>query len=113
MVAFVLDEMGPLSAAVVTGRLVAEFAVRLVALVGIAGALIDNVGLGDVVMASKVDRYEHAAKAEPGDKETIKFKLAGNVFQGSHILLQVARNLRWMPETAQTVSELKKPGLYE
>lgn len=100
IVAAVLDEMGPVSAAIATERLLAEFAVREVAMVGIAGALNDDVGLGDVVIASKVDNYQQAAKAVTGTGG-VEFRLSGNVFQGPRFLLQVARNFRWMPETAE------------
>jgi nucleoside phosphorylase len=101
MVAAVLDEMGLVPAAIATERLLAEFAVREVAMVGIAGALNDDVGLGDVVVASKVDSYQQAAKAVAGEADGVNFLLAGNVFQGPRFLLQVARNLRRMPESAE------------
>jgi nucleoside phosphorylase len=107
MVAVVLDEMGEVPAAVATERLLAEFAVREVAMVGIAGALKDDVGLGDVVIASKVDYYQHAAKAIPGNEGGIEFRLAGNVFQGPPGLLQVARNLPRMPEYAKMLDAWK------
>ena len=103
--AAVLDEMGPVSAAVATERMLTEFAVREVAMVGIAGALNDDVGLGDVVIASKVDNYQQAAKAVAGEAGGIDFLLAGNVFQGPRFLLQVARNMRRMPETADIFHE--------
>lgn len=105
VVAAVLDEMGPVSAAVATERMLTEFAVREVAMVGIAGALNDDVGLGDVVIASKVDNYQQAAKAVAGEAGGIDFLLAGNVFQGPRFLLQVARNMRRMPETADIFHE--------
>jgi nucleoside phosphorylase len=107
MVAVVLDEMGPVSAALATERLLAEFAVREVAMVGIAGALSDDLALGDVVIASKVDYYQQGAKAVAGEAGGIEFLLAGNVFQGPRFLLQVARNLRWMPENAKTIDAWK------
>lgn len=107
VVAAVLDEIGPVSAAIATERLLAEFAVREVAMVGIAGALNSDVGLGDVVIASKVDNYQHAAKAVTGEAGGLEFQLSGNVFQGPHFLLQVARNLRWMPESAEVFRSWK------
>jgi nucleoside phosphorylase len=107
MVATVLGDMGPMSAAIATERLLAEFAVREVAMVGIAGALKDDIELGDVVIASKVDYYQQAAKVVTGEAGGIEFLLAGNVFQGPPYLLQIARNLRWMPEHAKTVSDWK------
>lgn len=107
MVAVVLDEMGEVPAAVATERLLAEFAVREVAMVGIAGALKEDVGLGDVVIASKVDHYQHAAKAVPGKEGGIEFRLAGNVLQGPPGLLQVARNLPRMPEYAKMLDAWK------
>jgi nucleoside phosphorylase len=99
--------MGPVSAALATERLLAEFAVREVAMVGIAGALSDDLALGDVVIASKVDYYQQGAKAVAGEAGGIEFLLAGNVFQGPRFLLQVARNLRWMPENAKTIDAWK------
>jgi nucleoside phosphorylase len=107
MVAAVLDEMGQVPAAIATERLLAEFAVREVAVVGIAGALNDDVGLGDVVIASKVDNYQQAAKAVTGETGALEFLLAGNVFQGPRFLLQVARNLRRMPESAEMFATWK------
>lgn len=43
----VLEEMGPLRAAIAAERLLARFDVRTVGLVGIAGALNDDLRLGD------------------------------------------------------------------
>jgi nucleoside phosphorylase len=107
IVATVLDGMGTVPAAIATERLLTEFAVRDIAMVGIAGALKDDVGLGDVVIANKVDYYQQAAKAVAREAGGIEFALAGNVFQGPPFLLQVARNLQWMPENAETIYEWK------
>ncbi|MEH1124045.1 nSTAND1 domain-containing NTPase [Micromonospora sp. CPCC 206061] len=62
-----LAVMGPgnVAAAALTGRAIEEFRPRALFLVGIAGGLVDDTRLGDVVVATHVYAYQ-GARAEPG-----------------------------------------------
>lgn len=60
-----VGQMGPLPALQATNRLL-EFAdVKLVVVLGLAGALHDDVAVGDVVIASEVNEFQANSKAEP------------------------------------------------
>src|SRR5689334_13509371 len=59
-----VDQPGPLPASQATFRLL-EFAdVKLVVLLGLAGALDEDVAVGDVVVAAEVNEFQANSKAE-------------------------------------------------
>jgi nucleoside phosphorylase len=92
-VAVVLFGMGPgLSAAVATS-LLDRFAIRVLALMGIAGGLDRDLRLGDVVIASSIDEYFHRAKARPDAKgEGFVFESGGSVWRAGRDVVTFANN---------------------
>src|SRR4249920_2762561 len=69
-----VDQMGPLPALQATTRLL-EFAdVRLVVILGLGGALDDDVAVGDVVIAAEINEFQANSKAEPaGDSYEVRY----------------------------------------
>jgi adenosylhomocysteine nucleosidase len=99
---------GNTGAAVVADRAIAMFCPRALVLVGVAGALRDDIGLGDVVVATKVYAY-HGGSAQPDG-----FRSRPRSWEIPHHLDQLARHVhhtgRWMtdfpaPPRATRVSE--------
>lgn len=98
--AAVLHDMGLASATLVAADLLNRFRVRMLALVGIAGALDDELMLGDVVIASRVEEYLPGVKAEsvPGEGDRYELVHAGNPWNISADMLAYVRNFRYTPE---------------
>ena len=90
-IALVLFDVGVANAAVATTNLLALFDVRQLALIGTAGALDPELELGDVVIASGIDEYLHAAKADSD-----QFQVAGRVWTARHELVNFANNFRYL-----------------
>ncbi|GIJ57716.1 phosphorylase family protein [Virgisporangium aurantiacum] len=78
---------GNTGAAVVADRAIAMFSPRAVFLVGVAGALRDDIGLGDVVVATKVYAY-HGGSAQPDG-----FRSRPRSWEIPHHLDQLARHV--------------------
>jgi nucleoside phosphorylase len=98
----ILEEMGPVRAAVAADRMFGRFKVPVLALLGIAGSLTDDALLGDVVVATEVDLYQYAAKAtSPTNQGEFPFEQGGMVWRASHRTLEIARAFRAMPETRE------------
>ncbi|WP_186319065.1 5'-methylthioadenosine/S-adenosylhomocysteine nucleosidase [Streptomyces sp. SAJ15] len=85
-VALVEAGEGNRSAAVVTEQARQLFSPDALLFVGVAGALKDDVALGDVVVATRVDAF-HGGKMAAGG-----FLPRPEVWSGSHALLQTARH---------------------
>ncbi len=100
----VLGEMGLGNAALAAERIFTRFAVKTIALVGIAGALTDDLLLGDVVVANQVDSYMFAAKATPTESG-FALEYAGRVYQAEQALLNLARSFALSPETRDDYEE--------
>jgi nucleoside phosphorylase/tetratricopeptide (TPR) repeat protein len=77
--------VGNTAAAVIAERAIATFRPRALLLVGVAGALWDDLALGDVVVATKVYAY-HGGTAEPDG-----FRERPRAWESSHHLEQIAR----------------------
>ncbi|MFI6501776.1 hypothetical protein [Nonomuraea typhae] len=78
---------GTREAAVITERAITEFRPGLVLLVGVAGALKESIGLGDVVVATRVHAYG-------GGKETAEaFKSRPRTWDAAHRLLSLTYDL--------------------
>ncbi|MFD4240514.1 hypothetical protein ACFWP3_02725 [Streptomyces sp. NPDC058525] len=90
----VLDAMGLPNAAVAVNDLVHEFKVSLVALVGTAAALDDDLPLGDVVIASEIVDYLNQAKVvdDPKNPDGARYRLAGTNWKPSAALLRYVQN---------------------
>jgi 5'-methylthioadenosine/S-adenosylhomocysteine nucleosidase len=78
---------GNVAAAVVAQRAIEVFRPRAVLLVGVAGALSDAIGLGDVVVATRVYAV-HGGKEEDG-----RFYARPRAFEAGHALLNLAVRL--------------------
>jgi nucleoside phosphorylase/tetratricopeptide (TPR) repeat protein len=81
------SEEGNTAAAVLAGQAIGWFSPRAVFFVGVAGALKDDLQLGDVVVATKVDAV-HGAKQQDGGSLA-----RPTTYPMSHELLQVAKRL--------------------
>ncbi|NMO57578.1 5'-methylthioadenosine/S-adenosylhomocysteine nucleosidase [Actinoplanes sp. TBRC 11911] len=92
---------GNQAAAVLAERAIAEFAPSAVLFVGVAGALRDGVGLGDVVVASHVYSY-HGGRAEDDG-----VRARPRSWEISHPAAQLAQHLiragGWLPGTCPKV----------
>jgi adenosylhomocysteine nucleosidase len=64
----VVDQVGPIPALQATLRLLAFADVKLVVLLGLAGALDKDVAVGDVVVAAEVNEFQANSKAEAADE---------------------------------------------
>jgi 8-oxo-dGTP diphosphatase len=74
-------------AAVLAERAISEFEPAAVMFAGIAGALWDDIGLGDVVVATHVYAYHGGTSEDDG------FKARPRVWEASHASDQIARHL--------------------
>ncbi len=92
-----LTGQGNQGAAVLTERAIATFAPSALLFVGIAGALHDDLGPGDVVVATKVYGY-HGGKDEDDG-----FRNRPQAWEIPHELDQIARHVaregRWLPDS--------------
>jgi nucleoside phosphorylase len=88
--------MGPAKAALLTEKLRTRWRVRVLVNVGIAGALDDDVRLGDVVAGSVADNYLERAKAvdAPGG-DGFAFDLAGEPFRSTRALVDACAHLEF------------------
>lgn len=98
-ICLVLDEMGLSSATLAADRLMRNFMVPLLVLIGIAGGIDSDLKLGDVVVASDVDHYLLNAKAVPSEAP-YDFQLSGKVWPIAHTVLAHTRSFKRRPETA-------------
>lgn len=81
----VLYGMGQPNAALAAHDLLAHFDVPLIAVVGTAAALSDDVALGDVVLAEEIENYLYAAKIvdAPAEEGGWRVRLAGTSWKPS------------------------------
>jgi nucleoside phosphorylase len=104
----ILEEMGPMRAALATERMISRFDVKVVALVGIAGALDDELRVGDVVVASEVDYYQYAAKAETGPSGEPRIRQGGMHWRADYELMQFIRSFSVAPEYRESYNSWRK-----
>jgi nucleoside phosphorylase len=70
----VVDQMGTLPAAQATTRLIHFAKPKLIVLLGVAGALDDDLALGDVAIGAEVNEFQANAKADSdGDAYTVRY----------------------------------------
>ncbi|MET8828092.1 hypothetical protein ABZX40_21165 [Streptomyces sp. NPDC004610] len=99
----VLDTMGLPNAAVAVNDLVHAFKVSLVALVGTAAALDDDLALGDVVIASEIVDYLNQSKIvdDAEDPTRPRYRLAATNWKPSADLLRYVNNFPRRAATAE------------
>ena len=69
-----VNQMGPLPALQATARLLGFANVKLIVLLGIGGALDEDVAVGDVVIAAEINEFQANSKAEPaGDGYQVRY----------------------------------------
>src|SRR5260221_461731 len=90
-IALVLFSEGQTGSAVAATNLLAPFDLRLLALIGVAGSLNDDLLLGDVIIAAGVDEYLYAAKATERE-----FQVGGQSWRASRDLVAFANNFRFL-----------------
>lgn len=96
-IAVILFGVGLASSAVAATRLLSSYDIRVLALVGVAGALSPKLRLGDVVIASSVDEYLHGAKARPdATGHGVEFELGGVAWQATPEIVSFANNFRYL-----------------
>lgn len=95
IVAMISFDMGLPSTAEAAQRLIGEFGVSLLAVIGIAGALDDDLKYGDVVVAQEVQAYANTGKAVPSaDGEGIDVRTGVAAWRPSAELVDFIRNFR-------------------
>ena len=98
-IAVVLFGVGLASSAVAATHLLSSYDIRVLALVGIAGALSPELHLGDVVIASSVDEYLHGAKVRPdATGRGVEFELGGTAWQATPEIVTFAHNFRYLAD---------------
>ncbi|HEY3902548.1 MAG TPA: tetratricopeptide repeat protein [Streptosporangiaceae bacterium] len=115
-IAVVLYDMGLTGSAVATSRLLDRYQLRMLALIGIAGALDNRLRLGDLVVASSIDEYLYSAKAAPnGSGRGFGFEVGGNSWTASRDLVNFVNNFRYLPGSFEAWGERarsrRNPGL--
>jgi nucleoside phosphorylase len=107
-VVMVLGDMGTTPAGQITEKILNTIQPKLVALVGIAGALDRDVALGDVVVASEINEFLASSKAVPRGEDFI-FEYSGRHWDVSFNIRQCVTNFEFADNRAwqswqQTVS---------
>jgi nucleoside phosphorylase len=105
-VAMVLTGEGNANAAVLAERAIARFSPRALLVVGIAGALKDDVELGDVVVATWVHGYHGGKDDDAG------FRARPRGWGAAHQLEQVARMVDVREEWADLLPWPAKPAVH-
>lgn len=96
-VATFVGGMGPLKAGLTAQTLINKWDPHVLVMLGIAGALSDDVKIGDVVVASQVDAYMENSKAvEALNPDGYTFVLSGEVYPCSVDLLRSVRNFEFV-----------------
>jgi len=106
--AVVLFEMGLTSSAVAATRLLSSHEIRVLAVVGIAGALTPKLRLGDVVVASSVEEYLYGAKVSALTGRGFEFELGGLAWQSPPELVSYANNFRYLEDTGAGFSSWRE-----
>jgi nucleoside phosphorylase len=101
-VAVVLFEPGLTNSAVAVTRLLGLADIRVLALVGIAGALDSDLRLGDVVIASSVNEYLYRARATPhASGHGFEFEHAGWSWRAGRRVVSYVRHFRYLMESCE------------
>ena len=96
-----IGNMGPEGAVLVGDRLMSRFQPATIINIGIAGAMDEEVKVGDVVIAEQADNYFATSKAVPGKGGIgFSFKLSGDPYKTSPDYVTHARNLSYAHEDA-------------
>ena len=93
-VATLIGDMGTSRAGIIAEKMLGRWDPSVVAIVGIAGGIHDDVKLGDVIVASDVGNYLEGAKATDRARKA-EFHRAGDHFKTNHALLEQIRNFEF------------------
>src|SRR6202050_3002395 len=114
-VACFIGGMGPDRAGRQMERLLQRWSPRVTTVVGICGAIHQDVCLGDVVVPNRVDAYLSTTKAIAASGGDLHFEHRGIEYECDHELVEEVRNLRfahkpdyerWQSESSATASQL-------
>jgi nucleoside phosphorylase len=111
-----IGDMGPVQAGLATKQFIQDMKPRILALLGIAGALSPDLRLGDVVVADQVDAYLENSKATDEEDATgaYRISMSGHVYRGSADVVGFARNFEFAyPQLYHEWQEQCKKDLYD
>lgn len=89
-----VGEMGPLAASHATHRLLENTDVQLLVMIGTAGALDDDLSIGDVAVATEINEYQANSRAETA-KEGYEFVYSGNHWPLAYRIRQALANFEF------------------
>jgi len=97
-----IGDMGGENASIQALKLISEYDNITIVNIGIAGALSDDVSIGDVIIADQVESYLKVAKASQETKEESEYelKLSGEAYRPTRKLLEEIDNFEFMHEKA-------------
>lgn len=91
-----IGEMGPVQAGLATRQFITDVRPRILVLLGIAGALSDQLCLGDVVVADQVDAYlENSRATGLAQSDAYLMRFSGPVYRCSADLVNFARHFEF------------------
>ncbi len=107
-VATMIGSMGTTQAASATADLLLNYAPKVIAVIGIAGAVSDDLKVGDVIVAKYVDAYWDNTKASD-DTGSTKYTMGGGGYTPSPDISDLVANLeftdsRWYQERWQQLT---------
>ena len=105
-IAVVLFDIGLAGTAIAATTLLEQFKIRMLALIGVAGALDSNLQLGDVVIASSIDEYLYAARATNDSGDV--FEVGGNSWAASRDIVNFVNTFRYLSGSFDTWKERAK-----
>ena len=95
-VATFMGSMGPVDAAIVSDRLLAQFNPKLIVSIGIAGSMDKEVLVGNVVVADQTDEYLASSKAITSQRKTDwDIQFSGNPLKSDASFVAHAMNLKY------------------
>jgi nucleoside phosphorylase len=97
-VAHVLFDMGLTAATAAASRLLTRFGPRVLAVIGIGGALSADLRLGDVVVASVIQEYLKEAKVAPDGSSRTAFVPAGSAWPVAERLRGFTNNFQYIDQ---------------
>ena len=105
----VLSDTGQAPAMLVAGRMISWLNVSLVVLLGVAASLDPDIGLGDVVVADRVQEYLRNARVDPGaEGGAFTFQRATESWRTNARLIDHVNNLGWLPDGETALAEWQR-----
>lgn len=113
-VAVMSGEPGEMSAGLLTAELLDTFAPNVLVVLGIAGALDDELRVGDVVCSTSVNSYMANSKANEGEEsEDYSIATSGEVFRADPRIIKNIRNFEFNSLAAFNTWQVNSKSLLE